>query len=109
MNKRTLGIGFMWMLALSCASVVASTLADDLPGRTELKRADLDGAPGMEVITSVVVIAPGECMPAHVHHGVETGYVLEGGRVAPEGKPEFDDGSKLQAAFLRVDIVPVER
>ena len=27
MNKRTLGIGFMWMLALSCASVVASTLA----------------------------------------------------------------------------------
>jgi hypothetical protein len=27
----------------------------------------------------------------------------------PEGKPEFDDGSKLQAAFLRVDIVPVER
>ncbi len=27
----------------------------------------------------------------------------------PEGKPEFDDGSKLQAAFLRIDIVPVER
>jgi quercetin dioxygenase-like cupin family protein len=62
----------------------------DLPGRTELKRADLDGAPGMEVITSIVVIAPGEVMPAHVHHGVETGYVLEGGRVAPEGKAEFE-------------------
>ena len=90
MNKRTLGIGFMGMLALSCASVVASTLADDLPGRTELKRADLDGAPGMEVITSVVVIQPGEVMPAHFHHGVETGYVLEGGRVHVDGKPEFE-------------------
>jgi hypothetical protein len=27
----------------------------------------------------------------------------------PEGKPEFDNGAKLQAAFLRIDIVPVER
>lgn len=27
----------------------------------------------------------------------------------PEGAPAFDDGSKLQAAFLRIDIVPVER
>lgn len=68
----------------------AGAVDGDLPGRTELKRADLDGAPGMEVITSIVVIAPGEVMPAHVHHGVETGYVLEGGRVAPEGKPEFE-------------------
>lgn len=90
MNKRTIGIGFTYMLALSCAGAVASTVATDLPGRTELKRADLDGAPGMEVITSVVVIQPGEVMPAHFHHGVETGYVLEGGRVVVEGKPEFE-------------------
>lgn len=83
-------VGFTWALAASCAVAVASNVADDLPGRTELKRADLDGAPGMEVITSVVVIRPGEVMPAHFHHGVETGYVLEGGRVAPEGKPEIE-------------------
>lgn len=83
-------------LVIAAAAIAAFGLGaawavdGDLPGRTELKRADLDGAPGMEVITSIVVIAPGEFMPAHVHHGVETGYVLEGGRVAPEGKPEFE-------------------
>lgn len=70
--------------------VAASAAAGDLPGRRELKRADLDGESGMEVITSVVVIRPGEVMPAHFHHGVETGYVLEGGRVASEGKAEIE-------------------
>lgn len=84
-------IGAVLAVAVAVFGLGAAGAVDgDLPGRTELKRADLDGAPGMEVITSIVVIAPGEVMPAHVHHGVETGYVLEGGRVAPEGKPEFE-------------------
>ena len=58
----------------------------------------------MEVITSIVVIAPGEVMPAHFHHGVETGYVLEGGRVAPEGKPEFELATGAPLMNLR-DVV----
>jgi quercetin dioxygenase-like cupin family protein len=47
--------------------------------RKELRRADLSGAPGMEVVLSLTEIKPGEEIPAHFHHGVEAGYVLEGG------------------------------
>ena len=47
--------------------------------RKELRREDLSGAPGMEVVLSITEIKPGEEIPAHFHHGIEAGYVLEGG------------------------------
>ncbi len=61
--------------------------AQDLAGRKELRRTDLEGAPGMEVVLSLVELKPGDEMPSHFHHGVETGYVLEGGLVEMPGKP----------------------
>ena len=41
----------------------------------------------MEVVLSVTELKPGDQIPAHFHHGVETGYVLEGGMIELPGKP----------------------
>lgn len=60
--------------------------ANDVPQRTELKRADLSGAPGMEVILSISEYKPGDTANLHLHHGVEAAYVLEGGMVQAPGK-----------------------
>jgi quercetin dioxygenase-like cupin family protein len=68
-------------------AIGAPLWAQDYPGRKELKRADLSGAPGMEVILSVIEFRPGDKLPVHFHHGFETAYVLEGGMVEEPGKP----------------------
>jgi len=39
--------------------IVAQTVGD-LPQRVEQKRADLSGAPGMEVVASIIELKPGE-------------------------------------------------
>lgn len=52
----------------------------------QLKRAELEGAPGMEVITSRGEYKPGQGIPAHSHHGLETGYVIQGAMVQLPGK-----------------------
>ncbi|GGC68939.1 cupin domain-containing protein [Undibacterium terreum] len=54
--------------------------------RTELKRTDLTGSPGMEVISSIVEYKPGDVSPRHLHHGVESGYVLQGAMIQMPGK-----------------------
>jgi quercetin dioxygenase-like cupin family protein len=54
--------------------------------RTEQKRTDLSGAPGMEVIASIVEIKPGETSDLHFHHGIEVAYVLQGSMVQAPGK-----------------------
>ena len=70
-------------------SGVLPVSAQDATTRKELRRTDLSGAPGMEVILSITELKPGDELAAHFHHGVETGYVLEGGMVEPPGKPAF--------------------
>jgi quercetin dioxygenase-like cupin family protein len=67
----------------------ASASAQDSGARTELRRVDLSGAPGMEVVLSISELKPGDEIAAHFHHGVETGYVLEGGMVEVPGQPAF--------------------
>lgn len=67
-------------------AVCADTTSGDLAGRQELKRADLSGAAGMEVITSVTEFKKGERIPRHSHHGIETGYVLQGSMVQMPGQ-----------------------
>jgi quercetin dioxygenase-like cupin family protein len=57
----------------------------DSPLRTELHRADLSGAPGMEVIASLVRIKPGESTSLHSHHGIETAYVVHGAMIQYPG------------------------
>jgi quercetin dioxygenase-like cupin family protein len=60
--------------------------AQDSASRKELRRADLSGAPGMEVILSLVELKPGDVLVTHTHHGIEAAYVLEGGMVEAHGK-----------------------
>jgi len=74
------------VFALTMA-IGATLWAQDSPGRKELRRADLSGAPGMEVVLSVGEYKPGDGIPLHFHHGIEAGYVLEGGMVEMPGKP----------------------
>jgi quercetin dioxygenase-like cupin family protein len=59
-------------------SVWADAVRGDMPQRQELKRAKLTTSPDMEVITSISEIKKGETIPRHFHHGIETGYVLQG-------------------------------
>ena len=75
--------------SIACCALFAGLLsatAQDSPGRTEMKRADLSGAPGMEVISSIVEFKPGDEVGRHLHHGVESGYILQGTKVQYPGK-----------------------
>lgn len=84
---------FKWM---ACAVVSVLLGGAMLPvqaaegKRTELRREDLSGAPGMEVILSISELKPGDELPAHFHHGLETGYVLEGGMVEAPGRAPYE-------------------
>jgi quercetin dioxygenase-like cupin family protein len=69
-------------LMLACTSVLAQTVTDS-EQRREQKRVDLSGAPGMEVISSIAEYKPGDTVLRHLHHGVETGYVLQGATIQP--------------------------
>jgi quercetin dioxygenase-like cupin family protein len=87
-----------WIHALARTTVCCVVLiagvgasAQQAPaGRTELKRVDLSGAPNMEVITAITEIKPGEQTTRHVHHGIETGYVLQGSTIQYPGKDPVD-------------------
>jgi len=61
--------------------------AQDSPQRKELRRVDLSGAQGMEVISSISEFKPGDELPRHLHHGVEAGYVVQGAMVQNTGQP----------------------
>ena len=54
--------------------------------RTILKRVDLTGVDGTEVITTLIEAEPGASIPRHTHHGDEFLYVLEGGSIQVPGK-----------------------
>jgi anti-sigma factor ChrR (cupin superfamily) len=75
--------------ALSAAALQAWS-ADDIAQRKELKRADLSGAPNMEVVLSTVELKPGDSIGLHSHHGVEAAYVMEGGMVQSPGKDPIE-------------------
>jgi quercetin dioxygenase-like cupin family protein len=80
------GLCSAFVLAAVMATSSAWAQADDIPQRNELRRADLSGAPGMEVILSVVEYRPGDSLDLHLHHGVEAAYVMEGGMLQAPGK-----------------------
>ena len=76
--------------ATGCLMILVATSqvwAEEPPGRRELRRADLSGAPGLEVILSVQEWNPGDEIDVHFHHGIEAGYFLEGGTIQAPGKP----------------------
>lgn len=72
--------------AILAALIALPAMAREGMTRTILSRADLSGAPGMEVISSILEVKPGTTVPRHFHHGIETGTVLEGGMIELPGK-----------------------
>ena len=75
------------LLAAVCLFVTPLTgWAQDSPNRKEIRRVDLSGAPGMEVISSIGEYKPGDSIALHFHHGVEAGIVLQGGMIQVPGK-----------------------
>jgi quercetin dioxygenase-like cupin family protein len=114
---RVIRLAMVIMLSASAVTVSAATGSSDLPERVELKRADLSGAPDMEVITSVSEFKKGESIPRHFHHGIETGYVLQGTMVQLPGKeptmmetgtPIFNLRDVPHAGFTVVGEVPLK-
>ncbi|HEX8956747.1 MAG TPA: cupin domain-containing protein [Burkholderiaceae bacterium] len=88
MNKKTL-IRIASCLALFGAGLATGLTAqtlNDSPQRVEQKRADLSGAPGMEVIASTAEYKPGDVIDPHFHHGIEAAYVIQGAQVQMPGK-----------------------
>ena len=76
------------MLVAAVAFVIPVVAqAQDSPQRKELRRVDLSGAAGMEVISSISEFRPGDELPRHLHHGVEAGYVVQGAMVQNPGQP----------------------
>ncbi len=77
---------FALLLVALALAVPLGANAQDSPNRQELKRVDLSGAPGMEVVSSITEYKPGDVLAAHLHHGVEAGYVVQGAMVRAPGK-----------------------
>ncbi len=114
---RVFRLAMVIMLCASAVTVSAATGSSDLPERVELKRGDLSGAPDMEVITSVSEFKKGESIRRHSHHGIETGYVLQGTMVQLPGKeptmmetgtPIFNLRDVPHAGFTVVGEVPLK-
>ena len=84
LKARPLVLGIL-VFSLGLATGLTAQTLTDSPQRVEQKRADLSGAPNMEVIASIVEIKPGESSNLHVHHGVEAFHVLQGSMVQPPG------------------------
>lgn len=99
---RSLSAALLLTLGL-VTGLVAQTLTD-APQRKEQKRTDLTGAPGMEVIASIVEIKPGENSNLHLHHGVEAFYVLQGALVQSPGKDPVSLPTGVTSLNLR-DVV----
>jgi quercetin dioxygenase-like cupin family protein len=74
------------VFGLGVATGLLAQIPSTPPQRIEQKRTDLTGAPGMEVIASVIEYKPGDIIDAHFHHGVEVAYVLQGSSVQLPGK-----------------------
>ena len=78
-----------WLLAGALLALLVASLApagaQDGVVRTELRRGDLTGREGTEVIMTVLRVAPGARVPRHIHHGDEFLYVIRGGAIQEPG------------------------
>ena len=92
-------------------------LAHDPPARKELKRVDLDGVHGMEVISSITEYKPGDLLAEHLHHGIEAAYVVQGAMIQlpgkkptmlPTGAPVLNLRDVLHGGFKIVGDTPLK-
>lgn len=99
---------FRSILPLTCGLVLAlsgaAAHAQDSAARHELNRTDLGGTSDMEVISSIVEFKPGEDIPKHIHHGVESAYVLQGAMLQAPGKEPIPIATGAALVNLR-DVV----
>jgi quercetin dioxygenase-like cupin family protein len=79
----------LFIFGLGLATGLVAQTTSDSPNRTEQKRTDLTGAPGMEVIASIVEYKPGQSGELHSHNGVEAAYVLQGATLQSPGKEPY--------------------
>ena len=79
-------VAALLIFGLGIATGLCAQSAVDSKQRVELHRADLSGAPGMEMIASVSEYQPGETLARHFHHGMEAVYVIQGASVQAPGK-----------------------
>ena len=73
-------VGGAVLFALGYGTSLVAQSNNDSPQRVEQKRADLAGAPNMEVIESTAEYKKGEVVP-HFHHGIEAAYVVQGSMI----------------------------
>ena len=92
------------LFALGLATGLTAQTLTDSPQRKEQKRADLTGAPDMEVIASIVELKPGESSNLHIHHGVEAFHVLQGASIQAPGK----DPTTLATWFSSMNLRDVQ-
>lgn len=83
------------------ASLPGLAQTGDITNRIEQKRADLAGAPGMEVISSIVTFEPGEFVLPHFHNGIEVNYVIQGTTIQAAGKDPVMMATGANAMQLR--------
>lgn len=72
--SKAAAIPLLWAVVLFGLGVATGIVAQpvtDSPQRVEQRRADLSGAPDMEVIASTAEYKPGDAIEVHFHHGVE--------------------------------------
>ncbi len=103
MNNSTIA---QWMAGLLFfglglgTGLVAQTTAD-VPQRKEHHRADLSGAPDMEVVVSTSEYQAGDTMDFHVHHGLEAVYVIQGATIQRQDKDPMQLETGSSALNLR--------
>ena len=87
MNKAVVqSLAAIVLFGLGVATGLVAQTRSDSPQRVEQKRADLSGAPGMEVVASTAEYMPGDTVDVHFHHGVEATYVIQGARLQSPGQ-----------------------
>ena len=83
---QSIRLAHVFAIFLFSAAICASAIAQDSAVRKEIKRADVSGAPGMEVVGSIAEYKPGEILASHFHHGIEAAYVIQGAMIQLPGK-----------------------
>jgi quercetin dioxygenase-like cupin family protein len=102
--KRAVPVRFLTGLIIFGAGLATGLVAQttgDSPYRVEQKRADLTGAPGMEVVASIIEYKPGESGELHSHHGIEAAYVLQGASFEAPGRTPWSTATGTTIMNLR--------
>jgi len=94
-------LGAVLVFGLGVTTGLLAKPAADAPRVEELHRADVSGAPGMEIIASIGEYQPGQTLERHIHHGIEAAYVIEGATVQVPGKAPMELATGASVLHLR--------